>query len=606
LKVVQMASPWRHPQTGSYYLRRQIPEPLRPFFNGKSLWKASLRTKDPVQAAKDFPIANADLERRFAEAREMLNHAAAARVVAPERARDLVKAFLERLAGRHGRHGERVLLELEMTASTSLDLSRPGWTIIRRDDDGDLIEPDVPPDGFVGYSQSGDLWKDVVERLPRMQWRPLLSPIIADLRAFHGIAIANDAAGDEAIADALSEALPDFGKPPATVTRRRKPNFRLRPKMRLQELFDEWKAANQPSKQTALEYESSVHDFIDLIGDIPVADITADDIYDYRDEAAKLPASMPRADRKLSFTTRVQKHEGAVEKISPATLKKRVGGIQALLTFASKQRWVGRNEGAGIDIQGYKKASSRRRPFEDHELKQLFESHLFLRPDTWADRETKVSSSTLYWLFLIGLTSGARLEEVGQSNLADVKKAGSVLYIDIDDLTAANADAAKSLKTDESRRLVPLHKLVVDLGFAGYLEALRAAGHTRLFPDLEANGLGKRTKEASRQVNRYIDGVGLTDPRLVFHSLRHSFKDLARDTKLQDSLIDQICGHAPTSTGGRYGVGARLTTVHEELNRIAFAALDWAALKKAAARIEWKAQVRNLPSCEPALPRATG
>ena len=79
-----MASPWRHPQTGSYYLRRQIPEPLRPFFNGKSLWKVSLRTKDPVQAAKDFPIANADLERRFAEAREMLSHAAAARVVAPE------------------------------------------------------------------------------------------------------------------------------------------------------------------------------------------------------------------------------------------------------------------------------------------------------------------------------------------------------------------------------------------------------------------------------------------------------------------------------------------------------------------------------------------
>ena len=44
--MVQMATPWLHPDTGVYYLRRQIPKELRPAFGGKALEKQSLRTKD--------------------------------------------------------------------------------------------------------------------------------------------------------------------------------------------------------------------------------------------------------------------------------------------------------------------------------------------------------------------------------------------------------------------------------------------------------------------------------------------------------------------------------------------------------------------------------
>ena len=81
----------------------------------------------------------------------------------------------------------------------------------------------------------------------------------------------------------------------------------------------------------------------------------------------------------------------------------------------------------------------------------------------------------------------------------------------------------KTVKTDESLRLVPIHARLIELGFLAYRDALVAAAHTQLFPDLKENRVGKRTKEASQRINRIIDRYVSTDRRLVFHSLRHAF-----------------------------------------------------------------------------------
>lgn len=445
------------------------------------------------------------------------------------------------------------------------------------------------PTDEASYLNPGDLWSNLISTLPQDRWRHLLDGYVGELRRASALhPTAGSLPGiDEPLAEALAGALSAYGGPLGRSQRKRPRggNLRLRPQMRLMELFDEWKGKNKPSAQTANEFETSVRDFIEFMGDIPVMELAASDLADYRDEAAKLPKSMPRADRKLPFTERVRKlgDPTAPGRISPATLKKRVGAIQALLGFAAAELWVPRNEGIGIKIHDYSKSSGAQRYFHDHELKQLFESDLFLNRQSlrW---ESAISANTLYWLFLLGLTSGARLEEVGQCLLADVKRAGEIVYLDIDEYAAPEAreEHAKSVKTESSRRVIPIHKHVLALGFTAYVEALTKAGHQRLFPDLKRSTFEKMTKEASRLANRYMDRVGLDDPRLVFHSLRHTFKDLARDTGLQDSIIDQICGHAPTTTGRRYGRGARLSKVHADLNLIPFDAVDWVRLKVAA------------------------
>ena len=196
--------------------------------------------------------------------------------------------------------------------------------------------------------------------------------------------------------------------------------------------------------------------------------------------------------------------------------------MQAMLIYAFQQRWTASNAGAGIKIVGYAKNRRARRSFEDHEPATLCACPLFTAPASWTSR-SRISDATVFWIILIAMMTGSRLEEVGQAAISDLKQDGDLVYLDID-AYAIDADAPeKTVKTRESIRLVPINAKLIELGFLAYRDALVAAGHSQLFPDLKENSVGKRTKEASQRINRIIDRYVSTDRRLVFHSLRHAF-----------------------------------------------------------------------------------
>ena len=95
-----------------------------------------------------------------------------------------------------------------------------------------------------------------------------------------------------------------------------------------------------------------------------------------------------------------------------------------------------------------------------------------------------------------------------------------------------------------------------------------------------------------RAPNRVIDRHVSVDRRLVFHSLRHAFKSKGNDAGLTDRTLDQICGHAPVSTGGRYGSEPRVRTIHRDLHKIDFSCINWIAIAEGAEKVIWKAVLR--------------
>jgi len=335
-----------------------------------------------------------------------------------------------------------------------------------------------------------------------------------------------------------------------------------------------------------------VQDLIAFLGDIPVSQFTKDMLLDYRDAGADLPLGMPRADQAMPFPERVAKYRDVIaRKVSPTTVKKRIGAIQTLLSFAERERWIDGNVGARVTVDGAGKAKTSRRTFRQDELQALFASDLFLHPENLIYRRTAISDLTLYWLFLLGLTSGARIEEIGQAHLSDVRTDAGIHYIDITDYVdqgdLEKERSEKSVKTDGSRRIIPLHDRLLEAGFLSYVEALRDRGQHRLFPDLKANSFDKVTKEASRRANRHIDKVLSTDKRIVFHSFRHTFKDQGREAEIQERILDQLCGHSPTSVGGNYGQGVGITSLKRNLDRMTFEAIAWQSIIEAAGRIDW-------------------
>lgn len=580
--MVAMAEPWRHPETGTYYLRRQVPKPLRDEFGGKQLWKRSLETKDAGEARAVFTVMNAELERRFATAREAIAERSARDVLTPEAA---AKAVARIAAVRTGSKydGYPVLGNIfwsEEAASTMLGGVQIAMvmTFVDREPGHDIDVTLLPGDVWLrsvrtrsrddalrmaehmihwvhgGFRKEGE-YGDIV-RNPENDW--------------HIMNAVTDAVAREQAALRLM-----LGNPVRPVP------TRLRPDMKLGELLDAWKSKTPaPGAQGAHETATTVEDFIDYFGNVPVSRITGDHLYNFRDEVASLPKAMPRVDRDLSFNARLAKyrdHDAA--KVAPPSVKRRVGHIQSLLTYAFSKRWIEHNTGAGIPIEGYAKNTGGRRPFLDDELVLLFGCPLFLEPRCWSFARETVSDLTLAWFFLLGLTNGARIEEIGQTALTNVKTDGGVRYLDL------GPDA--KVKNDGSRRMIPLHKAIIDLGFDDYVAALRKAGHTRLFPELRANKFDKLCQAASQVANRVIDRTVSDDPRLAFHSLRHNFKDSARDVLIEKYIMDQIMGHAGVTTGDSYGVGARLKTLSREPNRITFDMIDWPAIRAAFQLVTW-------------------
>lgn len=600
-----MATPFKNPRDGILYFRREVPSKLRPAFDGKREVKLSLGTRDPSEAKAPFARENAKFEERLADARRLL--AEGKLVLTPG---EVVRKWCEAPAVGNGLTGsQRIIMTfMELDADVGMRTSASSghvfppaifgpspitdWSAVLADKE--QFER-ILIDAYSGeLEKTGSNWIRARWHSAEANWLPNLAGPIRRIKSLEATSSQfSDAELAKALLAVLDEKRPgDEDSIRARMARHRpRPTAsRLRPNMRLKQLFREWKDGNKPRPQTALEFEAAIDDFIDFAGDISISMIDPDLLYDYRDEAANLPSSMPRSDRLLPFRERVAKHAATKPKCSPPTLKKRIGALQALLTYALHQRWSASNVGTGILIVGYNKTRRVRRSFEDHELATLFASPLFVDPLGWRTG-SRISDTTIFWLFLLALTTGARLEEVGQVALADVKRDGKIVYLDIDEYVIDEDAEAKSVKTDESIRLIPVHEKLIKLGFLEYCDALAANGHTQLFPDLKENSVGKRTKEASQKVNRVIDRYVSVDRRLVFHSLRHAFKSKGNDAGLSGRTLDQICGHAPVSTGGRYGSEPRIRTIHRDLHKIDFLCIDWSLIEQATNQVDWTAVV---------------
>src|SRR5690606_17512930 len=84
-----------------------------------------------------------------------------------------------------------------------------------------------------------------------------------------------------------------------------------------------------------------------------------------------------------------------------------------------------------------------------------------------------------YWAPRIALLSGARINEICQLRTQDILEIDGVLCFRI-------TGEAGQIKNSASDRAVPIHSKLIELGLKAYVVRQRAAGETRLFPELAA------------------------------------------------------------------------------------------------------------------------
>ena len=198
--------------------------------------------------------------------------------------------------------------------------------------------------------------------------------------------------------------------------------------------------------------------------------------------------------------------------ISLTTARNRFVWVKSLLVYAYRElELIPKQPWEGMEIQVSK--TQTRRPWKDQELQQLFSQPLFTTYDT--PKGKKSGSDAAYWAPIIALYTGARIGELAQLKADDINVIDGVPLLHITD-----AGEGQRVKSSSSIRCIPIHPELIRLGLLEYVQAIRNAGHTRLWPilreDTERPGLN-----LSNWFGDYRRSIGLTERYPDFHSFRH-------------------------------------------------------------------------------------
>ena len=303
------------------------------------------------------------------------------------------------------------------------------------------------------------------------------------------------------------------------------------------------------------DVERALADLFELMGDMPAVAFGPQQARLLKERLSQCPQYFGLRPEFKGKTLRQVVESGASYKtITAVTVNNRLRKLTAFLNWCKANGYVSDNPLAGMKVMTGS-AKEARLSFDRHDLVALL--------DQEALRKEARKNPWRYWLPLLGRATGARLEELCQLRVDDFIEQQGIQCLRIDD-----NGAGQNLKNASSRRVIPLHPSLLDMGLLQHIESVKAAGADRVFPELEAVR-GKLGHAPSKWFGRYKTKQGVTDGRKTFHSFRHTLIDDLRDAGVQDSLIKRIAGHEDAAvTFSVYGSRNPIRAMLEALSHI--------------------------------------
>lgn len=303
------------------------------------------------------------------------------------------------------------------------------------------------------------------------------------------------------------------------------------------------------------EVERSLRDLFELMGDMPIAAFDVNQARLLKDRLSRCPQYFGlRPEFKGKTLLQVVESGSTYKTVTAVTVNNRLRKLSAFINWCKTNGYIQDNPLTGLKMMTGS-AKEARLSFEQHDLITLLDLDALkteARKHPWR-----------YWIPLLGRYTGARLEELCQLRVDDFVEQQGIQCIRVDD-----SSEGQNLKNASSRRMLPVHPSLIELGLLRHVESARATGAHRLFPELEPVR-GKLGHAPSKWFGRYKAKRGIDDTKKTFHSFRHTLIDDLRDAGVQDSLIKRIVGHEDSAvTFGVYGSRTPLKAMLEALQHI--------------------------------------
>ena len=269
-----------------------------------------------------------------------------------------------------------------------------------------------------------------------------------------------------------------------------------------------WQRIAKPRAAKSIDKANMhVRRFVEMVGDFAPREVTRQHAIAYRDALEKLP------------------------ELSADSIDKHLYGMHRLFAVALSEGVVGFNPFSGVKARkgdNGKFADQGRKPFSSTHARLIFKRLAELPAD-----DQMVMRLLAY--------HGMRAGEVCQLRACDVMRVSGVDVMSINDV-------AGSIKNRASLREVPLHPKCRDLLKLAKSKATDA--YLFDYPMWKHSRAGKFQQRAGAWLRK----IGITDPKLMVHSWRHTWRTLARELNMPEPISRAILGHTLGSGDhGKYG-----------------------------------------------------
>ncbi|GIU06632.1 tyrosine-type recombinase/integrase [Shewanella glacialipiscicola] len=199
-----------------------------------------------------------------------------------------------------------------------------------------------------------------------------------------------------------------------------------------------------------------------------------------------------------------------------------------------------------------------RQRWQPHQLKHVLQSQDFIdkHPD-------------FKWITLLMLYHGLRPSEACQLHSHDITDIDGLAVIHV-----TNEGITQQLKTAQSKRTVPLHKKLIELGFIDFVKSLtdRTSKNKPLF-GYPPSSDGVWSHKFCREFCKLLGQLNfIAGKRPTAYSFRHTFIDELKQLQIEESMVAQIVGHAYHNiTYGRYGKQYDVKTLKPVVDKVEFA-----------------------------------
>ena len=330
---------------------------------------------------------------------------------------------------------------------------------------------------------------------------------------------------------------------------------------------------------------------IQEFGDISLGKLNREMCVKFKDDLQKLPKNRTKLPqyRDLDFHELVKLNVVEKDRISRTTVNNNLGYVSSFMKWCVINGYVDINFFEGMRLKKLIRVRDERDRFEEKELKQIFQKQNYIE-----FTEVEKQKYEYYWCPLISLFSGMRLNEICSlylDNIIQVKGNHREKRWCFNILEEPDRPD-KHIKTLSSRRIVPIHDTLIDLGFIEFIELLkkRHTNRQRLFQELKLSE-GSYIRNVSRFFNRrYLTKLGLKTERKTFHSLRHTVIDHLKQQGIDVSFINELVGHSSGNIDlDRYGKGYNSDILYNKcVKKILYQTSQNRGIDFKSLKIDWK------------------